>query len=232
MKFLNIAAVLLLSSVFVTGCTCYSGYYYHAKKNLNQPYQQQIITDCQEDYSCQNPAASYNPYYNYQTYPLNNCSNCIANLLNSVFVLGEGAFCLAASPFIIAGNIISNACGNYESFQSPCCSNEVYYGDNCYQQDICNPCSRSDYYSSSQLNNCSNCNNPNYETNSQQINNSPISNYKNSNQFTTTKSYRSPLFSQMNYQQIIPQRVAPPQRMTPPRPQVLQNIQEENNQSQ
>ncbi|MDR2756458.1 MAG: hypothetical protein LBC20_12185 [Planctomycetaceae bacterium] len=222
MKLLNIIGVLLVLSVFVTGCTCYPGYYAPRKKNPDYYYQQQVLpTDCQD--VCNDAVTCYNPQSQfYPNYPLNNCSNCLSNLLNSVFVLGEGAFCLAASPFVLVGNLLCNACGNYET-QFPCCSNEVYYGDNCEAQYPTNPCDNSNYYYP-QSNNCSNCNTP-YENNTSQITTPLSSNNKTTQLITQPTPYRSQV-TQTVFRQNTPQRIAPPQRMAPPRPQVLQNTSE------
>lgn len=75
---------------------------------------------------------------------LNSCSPCVSCLScvgDGIRVLGEGALGLVMAPFVLVGNILCNACHGYESYPNCGCSNEVYYGDNCYQpHDFCDPC--------------------------------------------------------------------------------------------
>ena len=64
------------------------------------------------------------------------CGRCIANGLR---VIGEGAVGLVAAPFVLVGSLIN--CGAYGNYYGSGCSNEAYYGDNCYQpHDFCDPC--------------------------------------------------------------------------------------------
>ncbi len=75
---------------------------------------------------------------------MNNCASCLGAIGNGVRVIGEGAFSLAASPFIVLGSLISGGPCGYETFPNCGCSNEIYYGDNCYQShDFCDPCADS-----------------------------------------------------------------------------------------
>ncbi|MGL4595265.1 MAG: hypothetical protein ACRCUY_11085, partial [Thermoguttaceae bacterium] len=63
------------------------------------------------------------------------------NFGTGVRVLGEGVLSLAATPFILTGKILTCGGRGYETYSNCGCSNEVYYGDNCYQpHDFANPC--------------------------------------------------------------------------------------------
>lgn len=76
----------------------------------------------------------------YPCYPYANGS-CLTAIGNGVINVGEGVICLAASPFILVGKIVTGGCGAYELYPNCGCSSEVYYGDNCYQaHDFCDPC--------------------------------------------------------------------------------------------
>ncbi|MDR0871484.1 MAG: hypothetical protein LBN39_11905 [Planctomycetaceae bacterium] len=84
------------------------------------------------------PAAGYGTYPRYYG---GNPFGCLNTIGNGIANVGEGAVCLAASPFIFVGKIITGGCYGYEWYPNCGCSGEVYYGDNCYQQhDFCNPC--------------------------------------------------------------------------------------------
>ncbi len=69
------------------------------------------------------------------------CTSCLGRVVNGVYALGEGALTLAASPFILLGSLISGGPCGYETYPNCGCSNEIYYGDNCYQpHDFNDPC--------------------------------------------------------------------------------------------
>ncbi|MDR2345013.1 MAG: hypothetical protein LBE18_03015 [Planctomycetaceae bacterium] len=85
------------------------------------------------------------------------CSNCLVQLADGVRLVGEAALSAAAAPFLIVGNTLcSVGRGGYEPFSGCGCSNEIYLGDNCYQShdfvDPCSPCSPSNT-------SCQNCSN-------------------------------------------------------------------------
>ncbi|MDR3199640.1 MAG: hypothetical protein LBU34_17370 [Planctomycetaceae bacterium] len=234
MKHVKIIGVFLLLSVFIAGCACHSGYY-GTYKPFFAPYgsvPQNGFVDYVDGIPTANDCSTgyVNPCNPYRPCGLTNCANCIGNIVNGVFALGEGAFCLAASPFILVGNLLCGGYGGYEMFPNSGCSNELYYGDNCYQtQDLCDPCAGVDpnacNYSATA--GCSNCNN-NYSEGIQfqNDNSKPVSSYRP----ITQQSYTVPYVSQTNrtrpisqtmFRQATPsQRMAPPQRMTPPKPQV------------
>lgn len=72
---------------------------------------------------------------------------CLSAVGNVVHVVGDGVLTIAASPFVLVGHLFAN-CGSRGGYggcgglSNGCgCSNEVYYGDNCYQpHDFCDPC--------------------------------------------------------------------------------------------
>ena len=83
-------------------------------------------------------SSGYMGYRGFQSgyYGNGDCRRCITNGLR---VVGEGAVGLIAAPFVLVGSLFN--CGAYANFQGCGCSNEVYYGDNCYQpHDFCDPC--------------------------------------------------------------------------------------------
>lgn len=93
------------------------------------------------------------------------CADCLVCIGNGIRVVGEGALAIAASPFIIARHVICAGCNGYGSYPNCGCSNEVYYGDNCYQaHDICDPCgcSPSPCTTTTGTSGCSHCNNNGY----------------------------------------------------------------------
>lgn len=62
--------------------------------------------------------------------------SCVGSGLRTI---GEGAVGLVAAPFILVGGLLNTGSGG--TFAGCGCSNEVYYGDNCYQpHDFCDPC--------------------------------------------------------------------------------------------
>ncbi len=64
---------------------------------------------------------------------------CGRHVVNGIRVIGEGAVGLVAAPFVLVGSLIKDGC--YASYPNCGCSNEIYYGDNCYQpHDFCDPC--------------------------------------------------------------------------------------------
>lgn len=82
------------------------------------------------------------------------CSNCLVQLADGVRLVGEAALSAAATPFLVVGNILCSAGRGSESFSGYGCSNEIYFGDNCYQtHDFVDPCSTC----GSSTNNCPNC---------------------------------------------------------------------------
>ncbi|MDR1271373.1 MAG: hypothetical protein LBK82_17840, partial [Planctomycetaceae bacterium] len=148
MKRAGIVGVVLLLSLSVAGCSCYTGGY--GRSGVPYGYgsviQQNGVVDYVDgnsatcDTDCGTGYANYG-CTSYRPCGLSNCAACLGNLVNGVFVLGEGAFCLAAAPFALVGNLLCGGYGGYEMFPNYGCGNEVYYGDNCYQpHDFCNPC--------------------------------------------------------------------------------------------
>ncbi len=69
-----------------------------------------------------------------------NRGQCLNRVGNGIAVVGGAALDLAAAPFVVAGKILTGGCC-YETYPNCGCSNEVYYGDNCYQaHDFSDPC--------------------------------------------------------------------------------------------
>lgn len=69
------------------------------------------------------------------------CTDCLQCVGDGIRVVGESALGLVAAPFIVARHMICSGCNGYESYPNCGCSNEVYYGDDCYQMhDFCDPC--------------------------------------------------------------------------------------------
>lgn len=161
MKQTGIFGVLLLLFLPAMGCVCQPGYYGGNCANPCQPNACGVPWGCGSiihqgvvDYvngppgggeaecgcggSCATPCGSVCGSCT------SNCGSCLGTLGNGILVLGEGAFSLAASPFILAGHVIRGGPCGYETYANCGCSNEVYYGDNCYQQhDFCDPCAGS-----------------------------------------------------------------------------------------
>jgi len=151
---------LLLSILGTVGCACYSpgygpGYGYG---NCGNPCSGAIApyscgpSSCGGqgvDYVDGGPAAgnadcggNYSPGYCGSPngcngyYGSGDCGRCVGNGLR---VIGEGAVGLVAAPFVFVGSLLN--CGGYGNYSGCGCSNEVYYGDNCYQpHDFCDPC--------------------------------------------------------------------------------------------
>jgi hypothetical protein len=242
MKRAGIVGVVLLLSLSVVGCSCYPGYY-NGYGRLGMPYGcGSVVHNGVVDYvdgntgTCETDCgAGYANYGNcaapYRPCGLSNCATCLGNLVNGVFVLGEGAFCLAAAPFVMVGNLLCGGYGGYEIYPHNACSNEVYYGDNCYQpHDICNPCSDVDACGCTNgvaNSGCSQCSGGYTEG----IRVDGDTSKANSNYKPLTQSVRIPAYnaqanrirpiSQTAYRQPTQtQYTTPAQRMTPPRPQV------------
>jgi hypothetical protein len=240
MKRAGIFGVVLLLSLSVAGCACYTGNYGGYGRSGVPNGCGSIVHNGVVDYVDGNSEACNTDcgtgYVNYgctayRPCGLSNCAACLGNLVNGVFALGEGAFCLAAAPFVLVGNLLGGGYGGYEMFPNYGCSNEVYYGDNCYQpQDFCNPCSGVDSCgcgSGTASNGCSRCSGG--YTEGIQVEGEVSK--ANSGYRPLTQSVRIPAYnvqtnqhrsiSQTMFRQPVQtQRVVPPQRMTPPRPQV------------
>ncbi|MDR0337250.1 MAG: hypothetical protein LBI18_09190 [Planctomycetaceae bacterium] len=240
MKRTRIVGVILLLSLFVAGCTCYNGYYGGYGRS-GVPYGcGSVIHNGVVDYVDGNSApcdtdcaTGYTNYgcTSYRPCGLSNCANCLGNLVNGVFVLGEGAFCLAAAPFALVGNLLCGGYGGYEIFPYNSCSNEVYYGDNCYQpHDFCNPCDNVDSCgcgSGAASSGCSRCSGGYTEGIRVETETSkPNTGYKSLTQPVRIPAYNvqtnrtRPISQTMFRQPTQPQHLTPPQRMIPPRPQV------------
>lgn len=91
------------------------------------------------------------------------CGNCLARVGSGVRVLGEGALDLVTAPLRLAGRVVTGGPCGYETYAGCGCSNEVYYGDNCFQpHDFCDPCGYTDGYTatcrSAASSGCTKCN--------------------------------------------------------------------------
>jgi hypothetical protein len=240
MKRAGIVSVVLLLCLSVAGCACYSGYY-NSYGRLGVPYgygsvKHNSVVDyvdgntgtCETD--CGTGYANYD-CTSYRPCGLSNCANCLGNLVNGIFVLGEGAFCLAVTPFVMVGNLLCGGYGGYEIFPHNSCSNEVYYGDNCYQShDLCDPCGNVDAcgcVDGVASSGCSRCSSGYTEGIRVDGDTSkPNSSYKPLTQPVRIPAYNAqtnrtrPISQTMYRQPAQTQRMTPVQRMTPPRPQV------------
>jgi hypothetical protein len=241
MKRAGIVGVVLLLSLSVAGCACYPGYY-SGYGRLGMPYGcGSVVNNGVVDYvdgnagtcetaDCGTGYANYG-CTSYRPCGLSNCANCLGNLVNGIFVLGEGAFCLAAAPFVMVGNLLCGGYGGYEMYPNCGCSNEVYYGDNSYQpHDLCDPCGNVDVCGCTNgvaSSGCSRCSSGYTEGIQVDGNTSKTnSSYKPLTQPVRIPAYNAqtnrtrPISQTMYRQPAQTQRVAPAQRMTPPRPQV------------
>ncbi len=87
-----------------------------------------------------------------------NCGSCLGTVASGVRVIGEGAFSLAASPFLLLGSLISGGPCGYEAYPNCGCGSEIYYGDNCYQpHDFNDPCCGTYSGTSVAGSGCANC---------------------------------------------------------------------------
>lgn len=160
-------SVIVLTVLSMTGCACYGpGYGYKGScasscspcgsNQMGIDYVDGFPGACEADCgsapSC-GPASGYaqpgcggSSYNGYNT--AGSCSSCLKGVGEGLKVLGEGALAVVSAPFVLAGHVLcGNSCGNGgaygggSTYPNCGCSNEVYYGDNCYQpHDFCDPC--------------------------------------------------------------------------------------------
>lgn len=143
MKRVLLLALVLLSSVSIVGCACYTpGSARPCSTGMCGTVGVVDYVDggpgaCEADCgaTCGGGCVGYG---NYRQSPGTDCLQCVGE---SIRVVGEGVLGIAAAPFIVAKHMICSGCNGYESYPNCGCSNEVYYGDDCYQMhDFCDPC--------------------------------------------------------------------------------------------
>lgn len=134
---------------------------------------------------------------------------CLATIGSGIISVGEGAVCLAASPFILVGKLICGGACGYERYPTCGCSSESYYGDNCYQaHDFSDPCCGNGYATGST--GCARCSGG--FTEGIQPENAPVVNPVAKPQPTR--------ISQTSYR-AMPHQMPPQRLAAPPRPMIL-----------
>ena len=138
MKRIKITAICvsLLATLSMTGCMCTPGYF-SCPPQYSYGHGGVIFDDacapCGPEMSCGTVGYDCNPCV--PCSPTLNCQNSLTNIGTGVLLVGRGVLDITATPFVLAGKILSSGC-QYEVIAH--CPAVYQVGSVCQSVDPCN----------------------------------------------------------------------------------------------